>query len=391
MIVALIAAVGAEAADFDSSITIDSVEQSPGSTVIGGSILSDEKCLAGRSVSIDDAAEGEFTIATGTTAADGTFELESTENPAVLFTAIGAASGTTEGPDTPAAIAALEAAESAASDAATDLGAAAGALAVAERKLAKAKARKKRAEKKGKRKKLRKAKKKLKRAKKRVRSAKSAKAAAAAAKTAADAGVVAADAAVEASMVDYTCNAASDTMRLPLVSLTDYTPEPTNLSPYPLTGSTDPSAELEARNGDSVAIDSADPAGDFSIPLTLELNALNEIFVTASVGPIEGQPASLSIVHDNIAPAVPTAITASSAPCPGGVTTGGAVAGGAGAVEAAASVLVENLTRGTTSGASAAGNGSFSAPLGLCAGDVVRITATDSAGNSSTPLETSAS
>lgn len=181
----------------------------------------------------------------------------------------------------------------------------------------------------------------------------------------------------------------------PIVDETN--PPPTATPMYTVTGSVatpGPGITILVRGGAMDASGPIDPStGRFSVSVTLNTNATNDLRVVSVEGAIESAPAAVSITHDDIAPAAPSAsaLSASSSTCVAGVPTGGNVAGSMGAVEARATVRIENVTGGRRATTSATDGGSFSVSIGACTGDVIRVTAIDAAANESAATEITAS
>jgi hypothetical protein len=174
-------------------------------------------------------------------------------------------------------------------------------------------------------------------------------------------------------------------------------PAPTNMATHLVTGHvTTPAAGIDIliRGGMADAMGTTDPStGVFSVEVTLRPNMSNALSVVSVTGSIESPPSLVTITHDDIAPAAPDAagITATAGGCVLGVPTGGNVAGAMSSVEARSLVRVSNVTRSTSATTSATDGGSFSVGLGACSGQVIRVTATDAAGNTSDFVEVNAS
>jgi large repetitive protein len=178
--------------------------------------------------------------------------------------------------------------------------------------------------------------------------------------------------------------------------LDDASPDPTNEATYVVTGrvaSPGPGIDIEIVGGAELASGSTDPlTGSFSVEVTLNANLSNELEVRSVEGEIVSPPALVTIAHDDLAPSAPAAnrITVGSPafPCIGGPIESIGVTGGATAVEGFSRVRVSNLTRNNIqSSTDAAQDGAFTTTILACDGDVLRITATDAAGNTSLPTE----
>ncbi|MEC7519480.1 MAG: Ig-like domain-containing protein [Myxococcota bacterium] len=174
-------------------------------------------------------------------------------------------------------------------------------------------------------------------------------------------------------------------------------PAPTNMPTHVVTGRVEmPGAGIEIviRGGMAEATGPTDPSsGTFSVEVTLNPNTENTLMVVSREGSIESPATPVTITHDDIAPATPNAsnITASAGGCVLGVPTGGNVSGMMMSVEARSTVRVENVTRSTSATSTATDAGSFNVSLGACNGDVMRVTASDAAGNTSDFVEVNAS
>ena len=174
------------------------------------------------------------------------------------------------------------------------------------------------------------------------------------------------------------------------------TPPPTNMATFTVSGHiTTPTAgvTITIRGGAADAMGPTDAStGVFSVDVTLQANMDNSLEVVSIDGAIESPAALVAITHDDIAPGAPDSAHISL-----GSTTLSTclerterinVTGGSAAVEGAARVRVLNVTEGsTTANATAGADGSFSTSITACRGDVLRITATDAAGNASDPTE----
>jgi len=150
---------------------------------------------------------------------------------------------------------------------------------------------------------------------------------------------------------------------------------------------------ITIRGGAADAMGPTDAStGVFSVDVTLQANMDNSLEVVSIDGAIESPAALVAITHDDIAPSAPDSAHISL----GSTTLSTCLArterinvtGGSAAVEGAARVRVLNVTQGsTTANATAGADGSFSTSITACRGDVLRITATDAAGNASDPTE----
>jgi len=170
-------------------------------------------------------------------------------------------------------------------------------------------------------------------------------------------------------------------------TLDETNPAPTSMPMYTVTGAVAEPGEgvmVRISGAASAVTEATDPmTGVFSATVMLTANAANDLTVVSLNGAIESAPAAVTVVHDDIAPAAPdaSALTASASGCIAGVSTGGNVAGSGGSVEARATVRVENVTRSTEVTTTATDGGSFSVSIGICSGNVIRVTAVDAAGN----------
>lgn len=180
-------------------------------------------------------------------------------------------------------------------------------------------------------------------------------------------------------------------------TLDETNPPPTSAATYTVSGQVaEPGASVMVRitGGTTTVTGMTDPtSGRFSEEVTLNANAANELSVVSVDGAIESAAALVAVVHDDVAPTAPAAgsITASAAGCVAGISTGGSVAGSGGAVEGRARVRVENVTRSTSATTTATDGGAFTVSIGICTGNVIRITATDAAGNVSAATEVTGS
>ena len=174
----------------------------------------------------------------------------------------------------------------------------------------------------------------------------------------------------------------------------ELTPPPTNVATYTVIGHvTAPGADVAIRitGGAAEATGTTDATtGAFSVDVTLADNVINTLTVVSRTGTIESAPAIVTITHDDIPPARPTAatimVTRNSGGilgCPGTLSTTGNVRGGEGTVEGLSTARVENFSRapGTFQNVLATELGTFTAPIVSCAGEVMRIRAVDAAGN----------
>ena len=130
--------------------------------------------------------------------------------------------------------------------------------------------------------------------------------------------------------------------------------------------------------------------GAFTIDVALIANATNELSVTSLEGEISSPPTLVTVVHDDIAPTAPdSGRIAIGTPGGLGCTLRGAtpVNGMTSAVEGNSSVRVMNMTGGGSSTSNANPDGSFNLSVPACAADILRLTATDAAGNVSEVTE----
>ena len=173
-------------------------------------------------------------------------------------------------------------------------------------------------------------------------------------------------------------------------------PSDTNMATYILTGRVlTPGAGISVRvdgGAASATADTDESTGSFSVEVTLNANAENELSVISIEGAIESPATLVSITHDDIAPSAPDGEAISlGSPAFGGCLTrlqSINVTGGLGSVEAFSTVRVLNVTAGAlTASANATSDGSFSARIAVCEGDVLRITAADAATNVSDATE----
>jgi hypothetical protein len=178
--------------------------------------------------------------------------------------------------------------------------------------------------------------------------------------------------------------------------LDETSPEPTNEATYLVSGHvTAPGAaiSIRIRGGASEATGDTDPStGAFSIEVTLLANQSSELEVVSMDGLIESSPALVTVIHDDIAPAAPAAAQISlGRPALAGCLTRAEsinVTGGLGSVEGFARVRVLNATQGSiASTVDAQADGSFVTSLLACDGDLLRLTASDAAGNTSLATE----
>lgn len=180
-------------------------------------------------------------------------------------------------------------------------------------------------------------------------------------------------------------------------TLDETNPAPTSMPMFTVTGTVAEPGEgvmVRVTGGASAVTEASDPmTGVFSATVTLTANTANELAVVSVNGAIESAAAVVTVVHDDIAPAAPepSSLSASASTCVGTVTTGGNVAGSGGSVEARATVRVENVSLGREVTTTATDGGSFSVSIGVCGGDVIRVTAIDAAGNEGASTEITAS
>jgi hypothetical protein len=173
-------------------------------------------------------------------------------------------------------------------------------------------------------------------------------------------------------------------------------PAPTNVAMHTITGHVaEPGAGITVRvlrDGSEIATGATNAtSGTFSIEVPLALNTVNSLSVVSRDGTIDSSPTIVTITHDNIAPAAPVMGNITGTPdmgalgaCPRGlVGTQGSVSGIMGSVENNARVQVanQNSSRSGTAMTTADSLGAFSINLTQCNGDIIRITATDAAGN----------
>jgi hypothetical protein len=151
--------------------------------------------------------------------------------------------------------------------------------------------------------------------------------------------------------------------------------------------------DIVIRGGAATAMGMTDETtGAFSVEVTLQANMTNMLEVVSVEGAIESPPAFVTITHDDVAPTAPDGARISLgspvlATCIARSETVN-VTGGAMSVEASARVRVRNITAGAlTASAMATADGSFATSIRACVGDLLRITATDTAGNESAPTE----
>jgi hypothetical protein len=172
----------------------------------------------------------------------------------------------------------------------------------------------------------------------------------------------------------------------------DPSPDPTNEPSYVVTGrvsSPGPGIEIRISGGAQPNSGPADPTtGTFAVEVSLDANSTNTLEIVSVEGAIESPPALVTIEHDDVAPNAPDAnritVGTPSFPCIGGPIESVGVTGGSMSVEGFARVRVSNVTRsGLQSSADASQGGAFSTTILACSGDVLRITATDAAGNTS--------
>jgi hypothetical protein len=178
----------------------------------------------------------------------------------------------------------------------------------------------------------------------------------------------------------------------PAPILDEPAPPPTNTSPFTVTGRVgDPGPGINVRitGGASMAMGSADAmTGAFSIAVPLRLNMTNDLMVVSIEGAITSPPALATVVHDDTPPAAPdTSRISSDAPSVCLVRGNVAVVGTMGAVEGRARVAITNMATSTTVNVNATDGGSFTVNVASCPGDILRITATDAAGNVSPASE----
>lgn len=172
--------------------------------------------------------------------------------------------------------------------------------------------------------------------------------------------------------------------------LADESPLPTSAATYTVSGRvTQPAAgtTVTVTGGAATATGPADPAtGAFAVEVTLTPNAANELEVTSKTGELVSAPVIVVVVHDSVAPAAPDAAKITIGPqgpiC--AIRRATTVSGAAAAVESRATVRIVNTTaNGSALTTTATDEGSFSVPVSLCPGDVLRFVAIDAAGNES--------
>lgn len=170
---------------------------------------------------------------------------------------------------------------------------------------------------------------------------------------------------------------------------------PTNMAMVTLTGRVlEPGAGITVNvaGGASPASAATDEGtGAFTIDVMLNANDTNTLEVTSMEGEIESPATVVTIVHDDIAPDAPNGDAISNG-TPGGLgcTLRGStnVTGGSASVEGNSRVRIENFTAGGTNVTTTANpDGSFSTAIAACVGDLLRITATDAANNTSDVTE----
>lgn len=186
----------------------------------------------------------------------------------------------------------------------------------------------------------------------------------------------------------------SDVPEAPIVDQPN--PPPTNMAMHTVTGRVvSPGVGITIRitGGSAAATGPTDESsGVFSIPVTLNANAVNTLNVIAVTGTIESSPTIVTITHDDMPPAAPDSsrITASAGTCIV-LPVSGNVSGTMSSVEARSTVRVQNVTRSSNRTATATDGGAFTVSIPSCAGDIIRITAEDAAGNVSDFVEVNAS
>ncbi|HEV8324921.1 MAG TPA: Ig-like domain-containing protein [Myxococcota bacterium] len=144
------------------------------------------------------------------------------------------------------------------------------------------------------------------------------------------------------------------------------------------------------RDGTEIASTGADvTSGAFTVTVTLNPNTTNTLEVFSRVGASDSGVAIVTVIHDDVAPALPVGalITATVSSCL--LSTTATVTGSAGAVEAGARVVIDPPAGGATVETTASATGSFTRTVNvgsLPCNSSVTVTAFDAAGNMSPAL-----
>jgi hypothetical protein len=154
-----------------------------------------------------------------------------------------------------------------------------------------------------------------------------------------------------------------------------------------------PGITIRIVGGSATATGPTDEAtGAFAVEVSLSSNSLNTLEVTSIEGAVESPPSLVSITHDDIAPIdVNAGLVSLGSPAIASCIVRSeqiAVNGGIGSAEAFSTLRVVNSSAGTLNSTTTVNSdGSFSRSILACVGDILRLTSTDAAGNSSGVVE----
>jgi len=162
---------------------------------------------------------------------------------------------------------------------------------------------------------------------------------------------------------------------------------PTSQPSQVIWGQADPSVTIAVTGGMETVQAETDGEGEFSLEVSLNQNTTNHLSFTATdqYG-FTSESTSVEIIHDSIPPPAPdTGSITVSGPGESGMVQ---VAGEAGAVEPGSFVTVQNTNTNGTVTVQANSSGAFLVSIEASPGDILEIHTRDSAGNSSSPVQT---